>query len=244
MREQSGASRRTSQCPRNRTQGSLTRIARLTSVGAVDVIRGAVLVPDPGGGADGFRFARDERALPATTAPGFAGGRGCRVRRCGASIGRRFGERKRLLDQLAHFFGWLRGVRRILLHLRPEAHRVAQLAGGQQAQPLVVFGQDEGLAARGDRVAVALFDGFGGFAPASDHRCSPAIARYALVVSRTRSSVYAAGHASSRSFTPQIRRPSSSRQVPKFSMCRSPTASTMGAFATSSQTSGQCCSQR
>src|ERR1019366_5990767 len=37
---------------------------------------------------------------------------------------------------------------------------------------------------------------------------------------------------------PQIRRPSISRQVPKFSICRSPTARTIGALASSGQISG------
>ena len=41
-------------------------------------------------------------------------------------------------------------------------------------------------------------------------------------------SVYASGNASSKSLMPQMRRPSLSRHVPKFSVCRSPTASTFG----------------
>src|SRR2546421_1457801 len=41
--------------------------------------------------------------------------------------------------------------------------------------------------------------------------------------------------ASSKSLTPQTSRPSASRQVPKFSRCRSPTESTGGVFARSVQ---------
>src|SRR5712671_3939250 len=49
---------------------------------------------------------------------------------------------------------------------------------------------------------------------------SSPIAKYALTSSRTRSEAYAAGHASSKSFTPQTSRPSRSRQVPKLSTCK------------------------
>ncbi len=47
-------------------------------------------------------------------------------------------------------------------------------------------------------------------------------ARIALVASRTRSLVHGSSAASSKSFTPQAWRPSSSRQVPKFSIWVSP----------------------
>src|SRR5208282_4416898 len=69
-------------------------------------------------------------------------------------------------------------------------------------------------------------------------------ARWTLTARRTKSTVKASGHASSKSLTPQIRRPSISRQVPKFSTWRSPTARTLGAAVRSGQTSGQSCAQR
>ncbi len=47
----------------------------------------------------------------------------------------------------------------------PELHRVAQLAEGQQAQPTMVFRQDEGFAAGSEGVAITLFDGLGGGPP-------------------------------------------------------------------------------
>ena len=50
--------------------------------------------------------------------------------------------------------------------------------------------------------------------------------------------------ASSKSLMPQMRRPSISRHVPKFSICRSPTASTIGALAASGQISSQTCAHR
>ena len=55
------------------------------------------------------------------------------------------------------------------------------------------------------------------------------MANCAPAANRTRSLVYARGQVSSKSLTPQISRPSESRHVPKFSTCRSPTASTWGA---------------
>ena len=66
----------------------------------------------------------------------------------------------------------------------------------------------------------------------------------AEVASRTRSFVYAIGNASSKSLIPQINRPSASRHVPKFSVCRSPTASTFGAFASSGHVASHTCTHR
>src|ERR1039458_5100716 len=52
------------------------------------------------------------------------------------------------------------------------------------------------------------------------------MAMCALAARRTRSWVYGSRQVSSKSLMPQIKRPSESRHVPKFSTCRSPKAST------------------
>ena len=56
--------------------------------------------------------------------------------------------------------------------------------------------------------------------------------------------VYGIVYTSSKSLIPQISRPSMSRQVPKFSRCKSPTAKMEGALAASPTTSRQICNQR
>ncbi len=71
---------------------------------------------------------------------------------------------KRFLQQAPHFRGRLRGVWRISLHLGPEVYRVAQLAQRHHAQPLVMLRQNKRAASRIQRVPIALFDGFRGFA--------------------------------------------------------------------------------
>src|SRR5256886_4404875 len=67
-------------------------------------------------------------------------------------------------DQFYGFLRRFRGERPALLHLFPETHRVAQLSQRQQTQPLMVFGEYKGFAARVQGVAVTLFDGICGFA--------------------------------------------------------------------------------
>ena len=71
---------------------------------------------------------------------------------------------ERLLNELARLSRRLSGVRRSWLHFFPEAHWVAQLAEGEEAEPLMVLGKDESFAASGKRVPVAFFNGVGGFA--------------------------------------------------------------------------------
>src|SRR6266702_2843810 len=124
MREQSGASRRTSQWPWKRTQGSLTRMAEFTNL------------------------ARDEGAFPGgqrqdsgmSQAPEAGDSAFQLVGAAGLGQGG--------LNELARFARGLGGVRRALLHFCPEAHRIAQFAERQHAQPLVVLCQYEGFAAR------------------------------------------------------------------------------------------------
>ncbi len=74
------------------------------------------------------------------------------------------GRRQGLFDQFSRFLRRLRCKGRALLHLLPEPHGVSQLTGGKKPQPLMTFGQDKRLAARRQRVAIALLDGFGSFA--------------------------------------------------------------------------------
>src|ERR1700680_3914235 len=63
---------------------------------------------------------------------------------------------------------------------------------------------------------------------------------FALAVSRTKSLVYGNGQLSSKSSTPLQSRPSASRHVPKLPTCRSPTASTFGAWRRSAHRSVHC----
>ena len=230
MREQSGARRRTTQCPR-KCHGRILHADRgLQQLQAVDNVGGAVLVPDPSRRADAFGFTGDQRALPRGERKNPRMAEAAESCDAAPQLVRTLRQRQRFLDQLARFVGKLRCVGRALLQLVPELDWIAQAARREKAQARVVFGEDEGLAAVGDGIAIALFDGVGGFAARhlAGGRCRSRDTRSSRgerdrVCTR-------AGKASSRSLTPQIRRPSVSRQVPKFSMWRSPTPRTAGSL--------------
>ncbi len=81
------------------------------------------------------------------------------------------------------------GVRRILLHLLAQKRTGSRsLLVASSRSHWWCSAKDESFAARRQRVAVALFDGFGGFAPGQAQVFTPD-RQYALVVSRTRSRV-------------------------------------------------------
>src|SRR5258708_8995108 len=80
-----------------------------------------------------------------------------------------FWQGKGVLDEFAGFFWRFRRVGRILLHSLPKPDRVAELAGGEKPQPLVMFSEDERFAACRDGVPIAFLDRLAGFAPAQTH---------------------------------------------------------------------------
>ena len=73
------------------------------------------------------------------------------------------------------------------IHLRPEVDRVAQLAFGDLAQPLVVLAQDEGQSAVLQAFAIAFENGVADVFTLRSGRCPASTARCALTARRTRS---------------------------------------------------------
>ena len=72
--------------------------------------------------------------------------------------------RKRFFEQIADFLRGLGSEGRKVRELVPKMDGIAEFAERHEAQPLVILGEDERFAACGEGIAIALFDGFGGFA--------------------------------------------------------------------------------
>jgi hypothetical protein len=70
--------------------------------------------------------------------------------------------RQRFFKKLADFVGRFGSERREMRELIPEANGVSEFAESEQAEPLMIFGEDEGFTAGFERVAIAFFDGLGG----------------------------------------------------------------------------------
>ena len=239
MRLQSGARRRMSHSPCTARHGSGTRTARRDQLGVARGARHAGLArPLPGRRCERLGLARDHAAAPARPAPPVAAVPGSRARPGGGRSARP--GRARASPPAA---GGARPVARDRRRCAGRAWCPSTDAGpsGARSQDRAASGsarrappapppwRSDSRVALEDRLAGARGRRVSGAIPRSPAvRCAPR---------RTRSCVYGSVAASSKSLTPQIRRPSASRQVPKFSTCRSPTHSTRGAAADSRQIS-------
>src|SRR5579862_2668985 len=137
---------------------------RFHELQTVDHVGRAVLVPDPCGSADALRFAGDQRALPRRQGKDTRMAEAAEAGDAAAQLIRTLRQRQRVLDEATCLVREFCGVGGALLQLLPERDGIAKAACGEDAESRVVLGKNEGLAAIGDGIAVALFDGFGGCA--------------------------------------------------------------------------------
>src|SRR5271165_861543 len=115
--------------------------------------------PDPGGGRELLGFADDMRAIPGGKSEDARVAQTSEAGDAGFQLVIQRAKRHGIANKLPDVFGQLALVFRAGSNFLPEGHRIAELIQSNQAEPLVMFGKNEGAAPFGYGVAITLLHG-------------------------------------------------------------------------------------